>query len=106
MNAIHKLRGAAPIIGLAHGCFDLLHYGHVAHLEAARALCDELVVCVTPDAFVNKGPNRPVFTAEQRANPPSGLAGCILGADQVFLPPLRRPLRAMRRGGLRARRRA
>lgn len=55
------------IIGLAHGCFDILHFGHVAHLEAARACCDQLWVSITPDALVNKGPHRPVFTIEQRA---------------------------------------
>ena len=51
---------------LALGCFDGLHIGHVAHLEAARALGDYLIVAVTEDAFVNKGFGRPVFQLEQR----------------------------------------
>ena len=51
----------------AHGTFDLLHLGHVRHLEAARRLGDVLVVTVTADRFVNKGPGRPVFNAEMRA---------------------------------------
>ena len=51
----------------AHGTFDLLHLGHVRHLEAARKLGDVLVVTVTADRFVNKGPGRPVFNAELRA---------------------------------------
>lgn len=55
------------INGLALGCFDILHFGHVAHLEAAKALCDRLTVSVTPDEQVNKGPGRPVFPVEQRA---------------------------------------
>ncbi|MEI4274049.1 PfkB family carbohydrate kinase [Klenkia sp. LSe6-5] len=44
------------------GCFDLLHAGHVATLEAARALGDRLVVCVNSDASVArlKGPGRPL----------------------------------------------
>lgn len=46
----------------AHGVFDLLHLGHVRHLEAAHKLGDILVVTITADAFVNKGPGRPVFT--------------------------------------------
>ena len=54
------------IIGLCHGVFDVLHYGHVRHLRAARAMCDELVVSLTADRFVNKGPNKPVFTLELR----------------------------------------
>lgn len=51
----------------AHGTFDLLHLGHVRHLEAARALGDALVVTITADRFVNKGPGRPVFTEALRA---------------------------------------
>lgn len=50
-----------------HGVFDLLHIGHIRHLEQAKKLGDILVVTVTPDQYVNKGPNRPVFTEELRA---------------------------------------
>mgnify|MGYP001585025432 CR=1 FL=1 len=53
-------------IVLANGCFDLLHYGHLRHLKAAAELGDRLWVGVTRDAFVNKGPRRPVFTEDQR----------------------------------------
>jgi len=52
---------------LAHGCFDLLHLGHVRHLEEAARQGDLLVVTVTADAFVNKGPGRPVFSELLRA---------------------------------------
>jgi rfaE bifunctional protein nucleotidyltransferase chain/domain/rfaE bifunctional protein kinase chain/domain len=50
------------------GCFDLLHAGHVATLEAARALGDRLVVCVNSDASVSrlKGPGRPLQPVEDR----------------------------------------
>jgi D-beta-D-heptose 7-phosphate kinase/D-beta-D-heptose 1-phosphate adenosyltransferase len=50
------------------GCFDLLHAGHVATLEAARALGDRLVVCVNSDASVArlKGPGRPLQPVEDR----------------------------------------
>jgi len=44
-----------------HGVFDLLHIGHIRHLRAARALGDVMVVTITPDRFVNKGPGRPAF---------------------------------------------
>jgi rfaE bifunctional protein nucleotidyltransferase chain/domain len=60
-------RRAGQIIVQAHGTFDLLHLGHVRHLEAARKLGDMLIVTVTADRFVNKGPGRPVFNAELRA---------------------------------------
>jgi rfaE bifunctional protein nucleotidyltransferase chain/domain len=62
-----QLRRAGRTVVQAHGTFDLLHLGHVRHLEAARALGDVLVVTVTADRFVNKGPGRPVFSAELRA---------------------------------------
>jgi len=50
-----------------HGVFDLLHPGHLRHLAEAKAQGDILVVTVTPDRFVNKGPGRPVFTQDHRA---------------------------------------
>jgi rfaE bifunctional protein nucleotidyltransferase chain/domain len=52
---------------LANGCFDLLHWGHVQHLKAARKLGDVLIVGLTRDRSVNKGAGRPVFTEMQRA---------------------------------------
>src|ERR1700680_3348397 len=62
-----QYRAAGKRVVQAHGTFDLLHLGHVRHLEAARRLGDLLVVTVTADRFVNKGPGRPVFNAELRA---------------------------------------
>ncbi len=52
---------------LAHGVFDLVHLGHVRHLEAAAREGDLLFVTVTADEFVNKGPGRPVFPQQFRA---------------------------------------
>lgn len=60
-------------MALCHGCFDILHAGHLRHFEAARRLADFVVVTVTPDEFVNKGPNRPVFSAAERAELLAGL---------------------------------
>ncbi len=42
-----------------HGCFDLLHYGHVLYFENAKQNGNKLLVSVTPDRFVYKGPSRP-----------------------------------------------
>jgi len=50
-----------------HGVFDPLHVGHIRHFKDARRFGDVLVVTVTPDRFVNKGPHRPVFTEDLRA---------------------------------------
>jgi len=51
---------------LANGCWDLFHYGHLLHLEAARKMGEVLIVSVTDDAHVNKE-GRPIFPAFQRA---------------------------------------
>ena len=49
-----------------HGVFDLLHIGHIKHFNEAKSHGDILVVTVTPNEYVNKGPNRPAFTTELR----------------------------------------
>ena len=41
--------------------FDLLHVGHIKHFEEAKSFGDILIVTLTPDKYVNKGPNRPAF---------------------------------------------
>jgi rfaE bifunctional protein nucleotidyltransferase chain/domain len=60
-------QSAGAVVVLAHGVFDLVHLGHVRHLDEARRNGDVLVVTVTADRFVNKGPGRPVFSAHLRA---------------------------------------
>jgi rfaE bifunctional protein nucleotidyltransferase chain/domain len=54
---------------LTNGCFDLLHAGHVALLEAARREGDVLVVALNDDASVRglKGPARPLVPEAERA---------------------------------------
>lgn len=59
-------RGGLTIVH-CHGCFDLLHIGHIRHLQAARAMGDLLVVTVTADAYVTKGEGRPAFPEALRA---------------------------------------
>ncbi len=44
-----------------HGCFDLMHPGHIKYFQAAKRMGDILVVTVTPDIYVDKGPGRPAF---------------------------------------------
>jgi len=50
-----------------HGVFDLLHPGHIRHFEAAKREGDVLVVTVTQDKYVVKGPGHPVFNEQLRA---------------------------------------
>jgi D-beta-D-heptose 7-phosphate kinase/D-beta-D-heptose 1-phosphate adenosyltransferase len=63
------VRRAGGVVVATGGCFDLLHAGHVATLEAARALGDFLVVCLNSDDSVRrlKGPQRPLQTAAERS---------------------------------------
>jgi rfaE bifunctional protein nucleotidyltransferase chain/domain/rfaE bifunctional protein kinase chain/domain len=60
------------------GCFDVLHAGHVASLEAARRLGDRLVVLLNSDAGVRrlKGPARPVNGVADRRRVLESLA-CV-----------------------------
>ena len=50
-----------------HGVFDLLHIGHIRHFKEAKQLGDVLIVTLTSDRYVNKGPDRPVFTEQLRS---------------------------------------
>lgn len=65
---IKKLKAAKKKVVLSHGVFDLLHYGHVDYLQQARNLGDVLLVSMVTDKFVKKGPGRPVFKEDIRAN--------------------------------------
>src|SRR5215475_7180755 len=66
-RVLELARSMGQTVVQAHGTFDLLHIGHVRHLEAARELGDVLVVTLTADRHVNKGPGRPAFGEWLRA---------------------------------------
>lgn len=53
---------------LVHGCFDVIHHGHLKHFEEAKKYGERLIVSITSDRYVNKGPGRPYFSAEKRAS--------------------------------------
>lgn len=61
-----KLRSEGKKIVQCHGTFDLLHPGHIVHFEEAKALGDILVVTITAEKNVNKGPGRPYFNDQLR----------------------------------------
>jgi rfaE bifunctional protein nucleotidyltransferase chain/domain len=62
-----EYRDSGKKVVLCHGTFDLLHAGHIRYLKSARNEGDILVVTVTADEFVNKGPGRPIFPQDLRA---------------------------------------
>ena len=70
-------------VGIANGCFDLLHPGHVALLRRAALSCDRLVVALNSDASVRrlKGPLRPVQDERARA----AVIGAIKGVSAVVV---------------------
>ena len=59
-----------------HGVFDLFHAGHVSYLQEAKKYGDVLLVTLTEDKFVKKGPGRPFFKSIDRANVISSLS-CV-----------------------------
>ncbi len=76
-NKIHNLESIIELskkykkknkkIVLCHGTFDLLHAGHYRHFQEAKDFGDFLIVSITADKFINKGPGRPVFNELLRA---------------------------------------
>ena len=71
-----QIRNQIPLdksVGLCHGVFDVLHVGHIQHLRQAKENCEVLVVSLTSDDYVNKGPDRPFFSIEHRINVISSL---------------------------------
>ena len=66
LDGVRRRHGVVVATG---GCFDLLHAGHIATLQAARAVGNCLVVCLNSDASVRrlKGPQRPLQPAADRA---------------------------------------
>lgn len=65
---VARTRAAGGVVVATGGCFDVLHAGHLALLEAARALGDCLVVVLNSDASTRrlKGAGRPVNSAADR----------------------------------------
>ena len=52
---------------LCHGCFDIVHPGHIRHLQHAAKLGDRLLVTITGDTVVDKGTGRPLIPQDLRA---------------------------------------
>lgn len=50
-----------------HGCFDIVHPGHIRHLRQAKSMGDILLVSITGDMGINKGKGRPLIPEELRA---------------------------------------
>lgn len=83
---IWRRDASAPVV-FTNGVFDLLHPGHVALLEAARALGGSLIVGLNTDASVRrlaKGAGRPILPEGARARLLAALAAvdCVVPFDE------------------------
>ncbi|MFQ5461255.1 MAG: PfkB family carbohydrate kinase [Phycisphaerae bacterium] len=67
LRSLKQSRAAGKTIVQCHGCFDIVHPGHIRYLEFARQQGDILVVSITGDSDVGKGADRPYIPQELRA---------------------------------------
>ncbi len=73
---LEALKTQGKKIAHCHGCFDLMHPGHIKHLKAAKEMGDVLVVTLTRDQYIDKGPDRPVYNQDLRAESLAALS-CV-----------------------------
>lgn len=83
LAARSKLRAAGRRLVQCHGCFDIVHPGHIRHLRQARSLGDCLLVSITGDPEIRKGNGRPLIPEELRAENLAAL-DCV---DLVYIDP-------------------
>jgi len=66
LKRIQNLKNKKKKIVLCHGVFDLLHLGHIKHFKSAKKFGDYLIISITANKYVNKGPGRPIFNQLER----------------------------------------
>lgn len=64
---VRQEQQAGRAVVMCHGCFDIVHPGHVRHLKHARSMGDRLLVTITNDSDLRKGDGRPLIPQELRA---------------------------------------
>ncbi|HEV7299152.1 MAG TPA: PfkB family carbohydrate kinase [Tepidisphaeraceae bacterium] len=83
LSARTAARFAGKTVVHCHGCFDIVHPGHIKHLQYAKSLGDVLVVSISADSHVNKGVARPLIPDDLRAASVAALE-CV---DLVYINP-------------------
>lgn len=71
-----ELQNIGKVVVLCHGCFDLMHPGHIKYFQSSKKMGDILAVTLSPDKYVDKGPGRPVFSQNLRAESIAALS-CV-----------------------------
>lgn len=68
-QVLKSLKSQGKTVVTTNGCFDILHVGHVRYLQATKAFCDVMVVCLNSDVSVKKikGPDRPINNENDRS---------------------------------------
>ena len=74
--AVEQAKQRGEKVVFTNGCFDILHAGHVAYLEQARAQGDRLIVAINSDKSVAKlkGAGRPINSLDRRLTVLAGLS--------------------------------
>ncbi len=67
VKIVAKLKKEGKKVVQCHGVFDLLHLGHIRHFNTAKKEGDVLLVTLTRDKYVKRGPGRPIFNEQLRA---------------------------------------
>ncbi len=69
---------------LVGGCFDVLHFGHIKFLQAAKGLGHLLTIALEPDEKILQNKNRrPIHTQLQRAE----ILSHLRPVDEIILLP-------------------
>lgn len=88
LKKIKSLQDKGKVVVQSHGIFDLIHPGIIKHLDSAKEQGDALVVTVVRDEHVRKGPGRPIFPAQMRAENVASLSMvdhvCVVNDGRPF----------------------
>jgi len=64
---IQDIKNKGKKVVQCHGVFDIVHLGHIRHFNMAKKEGDVLLVTLTADRHVKRGPGRPIFNEQLRA---------------------------------------
>jgi len=88
IKKVSTLRKTGKVIVQSHGIFDLIHPGVIEHLKSAKEQGNILIVTVITDKDVRKGPGRPIFPGNLRAENVASLSMvdyvCVVGDERPF----------------------
>lgn len=88
VEKVKALRKENNVVVQSHGVFDLIHPGIIKHLNQAKNQGDVLIVTIIRDKDVRRGPGRPVFPDNLRAENIASLSQvdyvCIVDDETPF----------------------